>query len=266
MNLLIALLVGALAGAHIATWGMYKDAPHEGFTWSTYARSIVVATVVGLAAQLVVDWDLTRAANRFVLWGLVYCLERGVTELWKGFIRDEDQAKYFIPMQFAILGKPVKSAAARLAAGLALVLACVALALAIRAGERPWPGWLVALTVGSAFGWISAIVGAWKDAPIEGFETFKFFRSPLVAVAWALVVTRFTGDWLVIALAAEGLTVASIETYKTFGLAGKPRGKFAGKPITFPEIIEWRKPFARFYLAIWIVVLVQLVVALASRE
>jgi hypothetical protein len=35
--------------------------------------------------------------------------------------------------------------------------------------------------VASISGWISAFLGAWKDAPIEGFETLKFFRSPVVA-------------------------------------------------------------------------------------
>ena len=29
--LVVATIVGILAGTHTATWGMYKDAPHEGF-------------------------------------------------------------------------------------------------------------------------------------------------------------------------------------------------------------------------------------------
>ena len=37
------------------------------------------------------------------------------------------------------------------------------------------------LTVGALGGWYSAFGGAWKDAPIEGFQLFKFFRSPLQA-------------------------------------------------------------------------------------
>jgi hypothetical protein len=31
-------------------------------------------------------------------------LERGAIELWKTFLRNEDQGKYFIPMQFAVFG------------------------------------------------------------------------------------------------------------------------------------------------------------------
>ena len=44
MNLVFELLVGAAAGAHISTWGMYKDSIHEGFTVPRYLRS----TFVGL--------------------------------------------------------------------------------------------------------------------------------------------------------------------------------------------------------------------------
>ena len=40
-------LIGALAGLHTSTWGMYKDAPHEGFTWPKYFRSTVVGAALG---------------------------------------------------------------------------------------------------------------------------------------------------------------------------------------------------------------------------
>ena len=124
-----------------------------------------------------------------------------------------------------------------------------------------WPTRSGQVTVGAAFGWISACGGAWKDAPIEGFETFKFFRSPGVAAAWALVVIQFTHAWPVIALAAEGFTVASIETYKKFGFPEKPPGKFAGKPVIAPEHFRFRRPFAHLFFAIWTLTLLQLLLA-----
>ena len=52
-----------------------------------------------------------------VLFGLAYALERGVVEVWKTFVREEDQSKYFIAMQFSIRGVPVASRGARLTAG-----------------------------------------------------------------------------------------------------------------------------------------------------
>ncbi|KAB2906851.1 MAG: hypothetical protein F9K40_05900 [Kofleriaceae bacterium] len=262
MDHLLAILIAALAGLHVSTWGMYKDGPHEGFRWATYARSTLVAIAIGAAAYPFLGWDLSGDLGlRIVFFGLVYCLERGATEFWKYFVREEDQAKYFIPMQFGILGKPMKDAPRRIAIGVAVAAACagVFFGLAALDARCDWPDWLVVLTVGSAFGWISAFGGAWKDAPIEGFETFKFFRSPGVAAAWATVVIQFTDSWPVIALAAEGFTVASIETYKKFGHPEKPPGKFAGKPIIAPEHFRFRRPFAHVFFAIWTCLLLHLV-------
>jgi hypothetical protein len=143
-----------------------------------------------------------------------------------------------------------------------VAIGCAGVFVAIGALEdrwgTSWPRWLVAVTVGSLFGWISAFGGAWKDAPVEGFETFKFFRSPAVAASWAFIVSQLTTSWPVIAIAAEGFTVASIETYKTFFFPNKPRGKFAGKPIHHPEHLERRRAFVPVYAAIWLLVLVHL--------
>jgi len=255
---LIAILIGGLAGLHTSTWGMYKDAPHEGFTWPKYFRSTVVGATLGAITQAIVHWDLGAPGTRFIYFGLIYCLERAATEFWKYFIREEDQSKYFIPMQFGIMGKPMKDARKRITIGVIVAVACAGVFVAIRALEdrfgASWPRGLVVVTVGSFFGWISAFGGAWKDAPVEGFETFKFFRSPAVAASWAVVVSQFTTSWPVIAIAAEGFTVASIETYKTFFFPNKPRGKFAGKPILHPEHLEHRRRLVPVYAAIWLLV------------
>jgi hypothetical protein len=261
VNQLVAVLIGVLAGLHVATWGMYKDGPHEGFRWSTYLRSPIVAGVLGGVAYRYLGWDLVGDPGlRFVYFGLIYCLERAATEFWKYFVREEDQGKYFIPMQFGILGRPMKDARLRLAIGLAVAAACALVFFGLAALDRraDWPIWLVVVTVGSVFGWISAFGGAWKDAPIEGFETFKFFRSPAVAAAWAAVLVHAADSWVVLALAAEGFTVASIETYKKFLDPDKPPGKFAGKPVTHPGHVAFRRPFRWLYFAIWALVLAHL--------
>jgi hypothetical protein len=85
--------------------------------------------------------------------------------------------------------------------------------------------------VGAVGGWLTAAGGAWKDAPVEGFSGWKFLRSPTVATAWAGVLMLFTHDWVALAVGAGGLSVLSIETYKTFFTRGRPPGKFAGKPV-----------------------------------
>ena len=45
---LCAALTGLTAGAHSSIWGMYKDAPHEGFSLRVFTRSMVFGTAVAL--------------------------------------------------------------------------------------------------------------------------------------------------------------------------------------------------------------------------
>ncbi len=259
MDQAIATLIGLVAGLHTSTWGMYKDAPHEGFTWPKYFRSTIVGGVLGFIAYFFVEWDMTQPANLLMYFGVCYVLERGATEFWKSFIRDEDQSKYFIPMQFGVMGKPIKDNFKRITIGVIYAAVVVAVFLGVHYLDEAnlgWPKWLVVLTVGSIGGWVSAFGGAWKDAPIEGFETFKFFRSPGVALFYAGVIAHFTDSYLVMAMAGLGFTIATIETYKTFFFPSKPRGKFAGMPISHPEMLQKRKGFVPVYASIWVFVLV----------
>lgn len=267
MNVGIALVIGLLSGAHTSTWGMYKDSPHEGFAWRKYFRSIVLSAAIALAWEAAASFDLERAWARLVLFGLTYVTERGLVELYKTFLREEDQSKYFIPMQFHVMGRVVASRWVRWSVAAAWVVAVLLVAWSLRAlqaVDTPFPGWAVVLMIGSIGGWLSAFGGAFKDAPVEGFETFKFFRSPMVALAWAAVVACFSADYLHIALCGLGYTVATIETYKTFFFPHRPRGKFAGKPILFPGLVTWRYRFAPLFAAIWVVVLTNLAVAFSE--
>jgi hypothetical protein len=264
MELAISVLVGLAVGLHISTWGMYKDSIHEGFTLRQYRRSVIVGVVAAPLATWVVGLDPTTASGIVVLFGLTYALERATTEFWKTFIRDEDQSKYFIPMQFHVMGKVIRHRGARLAIGLTLVAAAFGLLQVARA-LQPAPGtegslWTL-LAVASIGGWYSAFGGAFKDAPIEGFETLKFFRSPVVATTYGWLVSHFTDSYPLIALCAIGFTVATLETYKTFFFPSTPRGKFAGKPIRFPEMLERRQYFVPLYAAIWLFVVVSFVMA-----
>jgi len=257
VQLIIAILIGALAGTHISTWGMYKDSIHEGFTWPKYFRSVLVGSVIGVIVFLVTGMDLQRPAGMVVFFGLVYAFERLTLELWKGFIREEDQSKYFIPMQFGIRGKPVDDRRIRWSAGILVVLVVVFSVrgvIALQSAYPDLPPWLVLATIGSLGGWLTAFGGAWKDAPVEGFETLKFFRSPGVSFFWAVLLAFFTDNWVYIGIGAAGYSVATIETYKTFFFPSKPRGKFAGKPILYPEMVRRRHYFVPVYVTIWILI------------
>jgi hypothetical protein len=268
---LVAVAVGLLAGAHASTWGMYKDAPHEGFTWPKYLRSIVAAGVLAPLVQNLFRLDLHTAAGLVQLFALTYTAERFVHEFYKTFLRREDQSKYFIPMALHVDGVVVDNPALRVVVGLLYLAGIMLIGAAVRVFElltaSGGSAVLSILLVGSAGGWLSAFGGAWKDAPLEGFDLRKFFRSPLLALAYAAALAGLTRNYLVITVAALGLTIATIETYKTFFFPSVPRGKFAGKPVLFPAMLRRRKRFVPLYIAIWLAVLATAVAAfLSPRE
>jgi hypothetical protein len=265
MTWIIAFVVGLAAGTHTATWGMYKDSPHEGFTWRRYSRSIWLAGLLALIVQALAGLELTTAGGIFVLFGVTYVCERACVEFYKTFLREEDQSKYFIPMQFAVKGKVVKDRRKRWAAGAAVASAALLLAFGVGYLQRvalPVPPTALLIAIGSIGGWFSAFGGAWKDAPIEGFETLKFFRSPIIAASYAFLLSQFTQSYFLIPLGALGFTIATLETYKTFLFPSKPRGKFAGKPILHPEMLIKRNRFVPVYVAIWASLIVTAVIGL----
>ncbi len=263
----MALLVGVLAGTHAATWGMYKDAVYEGFSWWKYIRSIVLAAVIAVGVQAMLHLDLPHAGPLLLLFGVTYVLERGSFEFYKVFLREEDQAKYFIPMSFAVRGRVVRRRSVRRLAGagyLGLIAAAILGIKALAAAPLPLPAAVLVIVIGSAAGWLSAFGGAWKDAPLEGFQLLKFFRSPVIASIFALLLALFTRNYLIIAVGSLGFTIASIETWKKFFNRGKAPGKFAGKPVLHPEMYRRRRPFAAVYLAIWIILVAAFWLAVAE--
>ena len=265
MNLAVAALVGIVAGLHAATWGMFKDAPYEGFTWHTYLRSPLIVGAAAVVIASVGDFPRTKAPEITVLFGVTYVIERGINEFYKTFLREEDQSKYSIPMQLSVRGKIVVDRRTRALAGVgyALGVLCV-VALIDAIGDRGAGGLVVVLVVGSLGGWISAFGGAWKDAPVEGFQPFKFVRSPLVALGYALLLAALTTDPVYAAFGALGYTVATLETYKTFLKPNTPRGKFADKEVQHPDWLERRYRFVPLFATIWTAIVVTFVAAFAQ--
>jgi hypothetical protein len=262
-TLLLGAAIGALSGTHASIWGMYKDAIHEGFGRRRFARSIAIGLVAGALLQWWLALDLARASSWVLLFGLAYAIERGIVETWKTFIRSEDQGKYFIPMQFSIRGQPVTNPWVRLGAGCVYVAGvggCLAAIAALSARIGPVTVTRAAM-VGLLVGAIIAVGGAWKDAPKEGFDPLKFFRSPLMTVAYAMLLSRTSTDYLLIAAAAIGFERATAETYKTFFFPSRPRGKFAGKPVLFPDMLTRRRHFVPVYVTICAVMTALLVSA-----
>lgn len=253
LGLLFAALVGIFSGTHAAIWGMYKDAPHEGFVLRNFMRSIIIGGVAALFIQSVIHLELPSVAGFVVLFGLAYGVERSLVETWKTFVRVEDQSKYFIPMQFSIGGVPVNSRAARLAFGMAYVaaaMACLTAVARLDAFRGSMPAMLGAAVTGLVVGGILALGGCWKDAPKEGFDPLKFWRSPLIALIYAFLLEPLTTSYVILAIAVIGYERGTAETYKTFFGPRKPPGKFAGKPILHPDMLDRRQRVVPAYFMI----------------
>jgi hypothetical protein len=251
MHAATAALVGLSVGLHAAIWGVFKDAPHEGFHWSRFVRSPLIGIGAALALPALLPWP-DGVGGAVLLFGAAYAVERFIIETWKTFFRAEDQSKYTIPMQLAVLGRPVRSAMLRGVLGALYFAGGFAVLAALRwlGGQVSGDAWPLLVLAASAGGWISAFGGAWKDAPIEGFETFKFFRSPVVAFTYALLLSRLTPDLGIVMLAATGLTIATLETWKKFSRPNEPGGKFAGKPVHFPLMLHYRFRLVPLYALI----------------
>ena len=247
----IAALVGLSVGLHAAIWGVFKDAPQEGFHWSRFVRSPLIGIGAALVLRALLPWP-GGVGGAVLLFGAAYAVERFIIETWKTFFRAEDQSKYTIPMQFAVLGRPVRSAFLRGVLGALYFAGGFGVLAALRwlGGHGGAVSWPLLVLAASAGGWISAFGGAWKDAPIEGFETFKFFRSPIVAFTYALLLSRLTPDLGILMLAATGLTIATLETWKKFSRPNEPGGKFAGKPVHFPLMLHYRFRLVPLYALI----------------
>jgi hypothetical protein len=76
-----------------------------------------------------------------------------------------------------------------------------------------------------------------------------------MAGLYAVLVSLLTDDLVFITMAAEGFVIMTTETYKTFFFPSKPRGKFANKPVVFPEWLRLRQRFVPLYVLIWLVVI-----------
>jgi len=223
------VVLALVTGTHAATWGAFKDAPFEGFKVVSFVRTLALAVVT--ATILATATDLETTLSPVVLVGVLYAIERLATEGWKSFLREDDQSAYSIPMRVAVRGRTVDGRGPRYLTGL-VVLATgglVTWATSVLQPDAGGPWWLL-VTVGGIGGWLTAAGGAWKDAPVEGFSGWKFLRSPVVATSWAVLLLPFTQDWVALTVSAAGLSVLSIETYKTFFTGGRPPGKFEGKP------------------------------------
>jgi len=243
---------GALAGLHSASWGAYKDSPYEPFKAGKYLRSVALGVLVAFGGALFLRVEGVNTVNLGVMYAFAVILERAVTELMKGYIREEPQDKYRIPSTVHVLGRIIKNRRKRLFTGLAFTLAFIVFTTfmfgitGMGSSNRLVTGTLFGLTGGM----LIALGGGLKDAPIEGFDRLKFMRSPCVAAAAGAFLSQYTSEYGLIMLASMGLERMVTEAYKSFVKTRAP-GKFKAEKPADRMWIERRGVFAVPYIATW---------------
>ena len=245
------LVVSLLSGLYTSLWGGFKDAPWEGFKPRTFPRSILFSVAI-FAFLLAIPVLRERVAGLGLvqLFFLVMGLERFLTELHKGCFRDEPQEKYFVPSALTILGRPVRSRILRIAAGVILVSGVIAVLFI----PAPVAGYGAYLLVAYLTGLLVSGGGAWKDAPFEGFHTFKFFRSGLTLAIASPLFYWLRDPAAPVALGIliymnGGLERFVVEYYKTY-IQRNMSGKF--RP-DLPRVESFRRE--AFHYGAWVLIL-----------
>mgnify|MGYP005850402869 CR=1 FL=1 len=221
INIFFGLVMAVLAGLMTASWGAYKDTPYEGFRWESFLRSVVST----LGFFVVLGWmmemfDMEASVVLLVLAAMAF--ERISHEIWKGlFRRKQRKGIYKIPQSFHYLGRVVPYRW-RLPLGIGVVLFLVGASywsVQIKTEGVLW------LMVGVSVAVFASVGGAWKDAPIEGFNWLKFPRSFLLIMGCFWLLKSLTDSLLILIMGAAGLERIMVEFYKSFVVKRTP-GKF----------------------------------------
>lgn len=219
-----AWLASAVSGLYTSSWGAFKDGPFESFRGRTFPRSVLFS--LGLLALLYATPSLreqVQALTLAQLFLLVMGLERTWSEIYKWCFRGPRHESLFtIPQQFTFFGHKVQSAPVRFVLGLGLTAA-----LAFGVGiQMPITSRFMFVLVAFCSGLGVSVGGAYKDAPFEGFQPLKFFRSSLVLVAVSPLLFHLGPQRLgFLVFTYVGIERMLIEYYKSF-IVGSVPGKF----------------------------------------
>lgn len=215
--------VSILGVSNMILWGVYGDLLVETFELKKVLRSIFFALIAGGFL-----YTIDRELSLLVVALASIAVERLLTELYKALWRIESQDKYAIPSDLRL---KLSTLLRRLL--FVTTILCIALILTIV--SLPSSGILLGLLAGL----ITAVGGALKDAPYEGFHLKKFFRSPVIALTIGIALGQYFPHMsgMIILLAIFGGERIVSEFYKKI-LMGRIPGKFKD---TLPQDTYWTK-------------------------
>ncbi|NKB66179.1 MAG: hypothetical protein GKR89_03885 [Candidatus Latescibacteria bacterium] len=252
MDFVALVFVVVVSGLYTSLWGAFKDSPYEDWKPRTFPRSMYFHVVIFLVLYWVPPFSQRFAPLGLVqVFFLVMGLERFLAEIYKGFFRTEDQAKYFVPSRITFFGRYVDSNLVRHGMGVVIVAAVFAFSL-LSTQITSFVGF--ALTAYGT-GLVVAMGGAYKDAPFEGFKWLKFQRSGAV-LALLSPLFYFLNDPLnpiplgFLIYMNGGLERFAVEYYKTY-IQRNMSGKFRPDIQRLQERIDRREKF--HYMALVII-------------
>lgn len=228
MNFIFYLLSAFLGVSNMVLWGLYGDLVVEKFSLGKVFRSCFFAFVAAIVLFLA---DSNQSLFLVALGAIA--IERLMTEVYKALVREEDQGKYSIPSDLNFKQNIwfKRFLAIVIYFGFFYVVLFAKLNL----------NYFLIIFIA---GFITALGGMSKDAPYEGFEPLKFFRSPFLAlVAGLILLSKYSSpDQKFFTLAIFGFERILSEFYKKI-YNGKIPGKFAKNIKQNKWWIENRKRF-----------------------
>lgn len=233
---MIAYILSGLFGViNMILWGLYGDLLVEKFNPLKVLRSIVIG-ILGSILLFLVNPTLPLLIVALI----VISLERITTEIYKALIRVENQDKYKIPTDLNIKA----SHKLKFAIGVFLILLIGVLIYYV---EIPIDKIYLILVMG----FFIAIGGTLKDAPYEGFDIIKFFRSPLIAIIVGFGINflfpNISGKYFLLSIAGGERIIS--EFYKKI-FRGRIPGKFKQKEFNKIWMKQRKKILVLYFLNI----------------
>jgi len=252
------IMLGLAAGLHAASYGAYKDSPHESFLLRRFVRELIFASLLAGGISLL---GFARGESPFVLYLSAFALSRIATEFWKLFIRVEPQGGYRIPTQIHWLSGVVHNPIVRLLLGLGFLASIYGIYCLAKVLPHAWPVEVRGLVVGLSIGVCEAIAGGYKDGSIEGFYWHKFAKSPMFGALGGLIAAGHTASPGFLLLAAIGSMRMFLELLFKIVVPDYAPGKFKSMTGAFTAWAAKRRMFLTPYALTWL-----LYVVLCSRH
>lgn len=249
LELILFILISIAAAMIVTGWQAYKDSPWENFDTRKFIRSYGVAIIVGAGLYYLHTSNIIVFENKGILLLTILSMERGIGEIYKGFVRKSSHAEYV--KLFERLHIKFKSYSLQVLAGVifAVIFAAILVVVltALTSYALKLPPILAGLIAGFFGGMISATGGAIKDSQFEGFKFKKFIRSPIVGILGGLILINFTNNPLLLVLSVIGFERLVVEVYKTF-IRRQVRGIFEGQKPKHPHWLKNRWIFILLYV------------------